>query len=62
VINVGSVGQPRDEDARAAYCIYDPGERRAWIRRVSYDIEREAELIRGAGLPRILADRLFLGI
>lgn len=62
VINVGSVGQPRDEDARAAYCIYDPGERRAWIRRVEYDVEREAELIRSAGLPRILADRLYLGI
>jgi diadenosine tetraphosphatase ApaH/serine/threonine PP2A family protein phosphatase len=62
LINVGSVGQPRDEDSRAAYCVYDPGEKRAWIRRVPYDIEREAGLIRGAGLPRILADRLFLGI
>jgi diadenosine tetraphosphatase ApaH/serine/threonine PP2A family protein phosphatase len=62
LINVGSVGQPRDEDSRAAYCVYDPGEKRAWIRRVAYDIEREAGLIRDAGLPRILADRLFLGI
>ena len=62
LLNVGSVGQPRDEDPRAAYCVYDSGEKRAWIRRVVYDIEREADLIRGAGLPRILADRLFLGV
>jgi diadenosine tetraphosphatase ApaH/serine/threonine PP2A family protein phosphatase len=62
LINVGSVGQPRDEDPRAAYGVFDPGEKRAWIRRVPYDIEREAELIRAAGLPRILADRLFLGV
>ena len=46
----------------AAYGMYDPEEKRAWIGRVAYDIDREAELIRGAGLPRILADRLFLGV
>jgi diadenosine tetraphosphatase ApaH/serine/threonine PP2A family protein phosphatase len=62
LINVGSVGQPRDEDPRAAYGIYDPGERRAWIRRVPYDIEDEAERIRAAGLPTVLAQRLFLGV
>jgi diadenosine tetraphosphatase ApaH/serine/threonine PP2A family protein phosphatase len=62
LINVGSVGQPRDEDPRAAYGMYDPDRKRAWIGRVAYDIEREAQLIRGAGLPRILADRLFLGV
>jgi diadenosine tetraphosphatase ApaH/serine/threonine PP2A family protein phosphatase len=62
LLNVGSVGQPRDEDPRAAYCIYDSTEKRAWIRRVAYDIGHEAELIKGAGLPRILAERLFLGV
>lgn len=62
LINVGSVGQPRDEDPRAAYAIYDSSSDRAWIRRVAYDIEREAHRIRAAGLPSVLADRLFLGV
>lgn len=62
LINVGSVGQPRDEDPRAAYGIFDSRERRAWIRRVAYDVEAEAQAIRAAGLPPVLADRLFLGV
>lgn len=62
LINVGSVGQPRDEDPRAAYGLYDSDERRAWIRRVSYDIADEAKRIRAAGLPEVLAKRLFLGV
>jgi len=62
LINVGSVGQPRDEDPRAAYAVYDPEEKWVRIRRVAYDIDRTAVLIRGAGLPRILADRLYLGV
>ena len=62
LLNVGSVGQPRDEDPRAAYAIYDSAKERAWIKRVEYDIEREAHRIRSAGLPGVLADRLFLGV
>jgi len=62
LINVGSVGQPRDEDPRAAYAIYDSDRERVWIKRVEYDIEREAARIRSAGLPSALADRLFLGV
>jgi diadenosine tetraphosphatase ApaH/serine/threonine PP2A family protein phosphatase len=62
LINVGSVGQPRDEDPRAAYAVYDSDLDRAWIRRVAYDIEEEAHRIRSAGLPSVLADRLFLGV
>jgi diadenosine tetraphosphatase ApaH/serine/threonine PP2A family protein phosphatase len=62
LINVGSVGQPRDEDPRAAYGLYDPEKRRAWIGRVPYDIEEEAGRIRAAGLPDVLAKRLFLGV
>lgn len=62
LINVGSVGQPRDEDPRAAYALYDTERERVWIRRVEYDIEREAERIRAAGLPNALAERLFLGV
>ena len=62
LVNVGSVGQPRDEDPRAAYAIYDSDLDRVWIRRVAYDIELEAARIRRANLPRVLADRLFLGV
>lgn len=62
LINVGSVGQPRDEDPRAAYAVYDTEAERVWIKRVPYDIEREAARIRTAGLPSALADRLFLGV
>jgi len=62
LINVGSVGQPRDEDPRAAYALYDSDERRVRIERVAYDIEEEARRIRAAGLPDVLAKRLFLGV
>lgn len=62
LVNVGSIGQPRDEDPRAAYAIYDSELGRVWIRRVDYDIELEAHRIQRAGLPQMLADRLFLGV
>jgi diadenosine tetraphosphatase ApaH/serine/threonine PP2A family protein phosphatase len=62
LVNVGSVGQPRDEDPRACYAIWDTTTGRVALRRVAYDIEREADRIRRAKLPAILADRLFLGI
>lgn len=62
IVNVGSVGQPRDEDPRAAYGLFDTEEGCVTIRRVEYDIEREAERIRAAGLPGMLAERLFLGV
>ena len=62
LVNVGSVGQPRDEDPRTAYAVYDSELERVWIRRLDYDIELEAHRIRSAGLPSMLADRLFLGV
>jgi diadenosine tetraphosphatase ApaH/serine/threonine PP2A family protein phosphatase len=62
LVNVGSVGQPRDEDPRAAYALYDTDAGKIWLRRAEYDIQREADRIRRAGLPPMLADRLFLGV
>lgn len=62
LINVGSVGQPRDEDPRAAYAVFDSNDRRVWIGRVPYEIEDEAKRIRSVGLPDVLAKRLFLGV
>ncbi|MEM7518039.1 MAG: metallophosphoesterase, partial [Planctomycetota bacterium] len=61
MVIVGSVGQPRDEDSRAAWVLYDSDEAKIDMRRVEYDIEREADRILRAGLPKMLADRLFLG-
>jgi diadenosine tetraphosphatase ApaH/serine/threonine PP2A family protein phosphatase len=62
LVNVGSVGQPRDEDPRAAYAVYDTDESTVSILRTDYDIERESARIRAAGLPAVLADRLYLGV
>lgn len=62
LVNVGSVGQPRDEDPRAAFAVFDSTASSVRIVRVDYDIEREAQRIRAAGLPPVLADRLHLGV
>jgi diadenosine tetraphosphatase ApaH/serine/threonine PP2A family protein phosphatase len=61
LVNVGSVGQPRDGDPRAAYGIYKPEEASFTLRRVPYDIRRAQEKIRAAGLPPFLAARLAEG-
>jgi len=60
-VNTGSVGQPRDGDWRAAYCIYLPDDNLVEQRRVTYEIERTRKKVLAAGLPRLLADRLVLG-
>ena len=57
-INPGSVGQPRDGDPRAAYAIYDEGERTVTFKRVEYDIGATQKRMESAGLPEVLADRL----
>lgn len=60
-INVGSVGQPRDGDPRAAYAIYDTAAKSIELRRVPYEVERTQAAIRDAGLPERLARRLQFG-
>jgi len=60
-INVGSVGQPRDEDWRSCYAIYDLTTRLIVFRRVEYDLEKAQRKIRDAKLPEVLADRLSVG-
>ena len=57
----GSVGQPRDRDWRAAYCIYDSERQVIEQRRVEYDLATTQRKIRAAGLPERLADRLAQG-
>jgi predicted phosphodiesterase len=50
-INVGSVGEPRDGDPRAAYVIYDLEQRTIELRRVAFDLDRVDAKLRDAGLP-----------
>jgi diadenosine tetraphosphatase ApaH/serine/threonine PP2A family protein phosphatase len=61
LVNVGSVGQPRDGDARAAYLLYDDGERELRHVRLDYDVDGAMGRIRDAGLPAFLAERLRWG-
>ena len=60
-INTGSVGQPRDGDPRAAYCIYHVERGVVEQRRIKYDLAGAQRKIIAAGLPRLLAERLELG-
>jgi diadenosine tetraphosphatase ApaH/serine/threonine PP2A family protein phosphatase len=61
LVNVGSVGQPRDGDPRAAYGVLDEEARTVTCYRVAYPVERAQARIRDAGLPEALTRRLALG-
>ena len=58
LINPGSVGQPRDHDWRAAFCLYDSDTAEIHYRRVPYDLTTAQGRILMAGLPERLAARL----
>lgn len=58
LVNVGSVGQPRDGDPRAAYVVLDLRARTVELRRVPYAIEVVQAKMRAKGLPRPLWERL----
>ena len=60
-INVGSVGQPRDGNWRAAYCVYDVENNLVQQIRVKYDLATAQKKVIEAGLPRPLAERLAMG-
>jgi diadenosine tetraphosphatase ApaH/serine/threonine PP2A family protein phosphatase len=69
LINVGSVGQPRDGDVRASWVLWDRSDDGSGIgalgtvqwRRVAYDVARTQAFVRAAGLPEFLAERLAAG-
>ena len=60
-VNVGSVGQPRDNNPKAAYVVYDVNEGTIELRRLDYDIAAVQKKIIDAGLPPRLAERLAYG-
>lgn len=61
IVNVGSVGQPRDGNPSCAYCIYDTKKKEIRIERLNYNSEATRNKIISAGLPRFLGDRLIIG-
>ena len=61
LINVGSIGQPRDGDPRAAYGVLDDETREVTMFRVPYAVDKAQERILAAGLPSSLAARLAVG-
>ena len=61
IFNVGSVGQPRDNDSRAGYVIWDTDVNSLEVKRIPYNIRATAEIIIQRGFRRNDADRLFAG-
>jgi diadenosine tetraphosphatase ApaH/serine/threonine PP2A family protein phosphatase len=61
LINVGSIGQPRDGDPRAGYGVLDDDARVLRTFRVPYAVEKAQQRIMAAGLPASLANRLAIG-
>jgi diadenosine tetraphosphatase ApaH/serine/threonine PP2A family protein phosphatase len=62
IVNVGSVGQPRDGNWKLSFGVFDTS---AWtydLVRSEYDVQTASEKIVAADLPRFLADRLLVGI
>lgn len=62
IINVGSVGQPRDGDPRACVGFFDTSAFSFDLVRVNYAVERTAAKILASDLPRSLAKRLLSGV
>lgn len=61
LVNVGSVGQPRDGDPRASCAIFDSEKSFVAMKRIPYDIASTQRKIIQAGLPPFLAERLSVG-
>lgn len=61
IVNTGSVGQPRDGNPMATYCIFDTAAGTISIKRVNYDIESAQKKILKMHLPPFLASRLAVG-
>jgi len=61
LVNIGSVGQPRDGDPRSCYLIYDTDAGTMKLKRVQYDIKSTQKVMAEIGLPEYLIDRLAVG-
>ena len=61
LVNVGSVGQPRDRDPRSCWCLLDTETKCVRLIRVEYDIRETQNRMKKAGMPSFLIDRLSVG-
>ena len=61
LINIGSVGQPRDGDNRSCYLFYDDQKKILRLKRIPYDMKKTQKKMKKAKLPQFLIDRLVLG-
>ncbi len=61
LVNVGSVGQPRDRDPNACYCLFDTETEIVRLVRVPYDIEETQRRMRAADISEFLIERLEVG-
>ena len=61
LINVGSVGQPRDGNPDACYLIYDHDQNEIRFKRVEYDINTAQNKMKQANIPEFLVNRLSNG-
>jgi predicted phosphodiesterase len=61
IINIGSVGQPRDGSNLACYLVLDSRKKRAALKRLPYDYEKTQAKMEKRGLPQFLIDRLAVG-
>jgi len=62
IVNVGSVGQPRNQDNRACALVYDEQEKTLDFIKAEYDIKSAQKKILNAKLPKFLAERLERGL
>jgi len=62
LVNVGSVGQPRDKNPKSSYVIMDTDTEEISFKRVSYDIAKYQNKMRGIGMPIFLVERIASGI
>ena len=58
LVNVGSIGQPRDGDWKACYCLYDDAKDILHFKRLKYDVNAASKAIVDVGLPKHLSERL----
>jgi len=61
IINPGGLGQPRDNDPRSSYALYDTEKNAVFFYRIEYDIKFTQQKMKEAGLPEFLVSRLGYG-
>lgn len=61
IINIGSVGQPRDGNPKACYLLYDSATQEAALKRVAYDVGTAQKKMKALNLPEYLIERISAG-